>query len=376
MKDNSLHITVAAAPESQPGNPRIIDHDLRMVKASILYADKVKLCSLSTSLVNKLFIMSESPQTDAEKAEMLMAIIDFMKPMGLVIDDTTIKELLPIYINVHKIGRHVLPESERKRFDHFTEIINQFWEKVSDLGMNHALNIGLNEIKTATDQGILEIHQFEQFEDPHDYFYEVEKFLSSASTHPMLDEQTNNLVRLALKEGKIEIRKNPNLRSKQASLVANLFDRLPVFDIKMDELLDLRKELENPLIRFRAEIYNLTEEIESASWDEDFPYDVQGVYQSKIAPVLLEIEEKLQSSGLRDFWSRRIGEKSAILFGGGNVGYAIGAAISPFAGIFMALLTGLAFTESSFAEWREKRDEIQKNGLYFYYRMIKHSEQK
>ena len=72
--------------------------------------------------------------------------------------------------------------------------------------------------------------------------------------------------------------------------LANLFDRLPVFDIKMDELLDLRAELQRPLINFRAEMINLSRDIENASWDKDFSSDVQDVYQAKVEPTLLELE--------------------------------------------------------------------------------------
>ncbi len=74
----------------------------------------------------------------------------------------------------------------------------------------------------------------------------------------MLDEQTNELVRLALQEGKMSIGNTSARRGKQIGLVADLFNRLPIFDIKMDELLDIRDELHKPLVRFRAEMITLS----------------------------------------------------------------------------------------------------------------------
>lgn len=196
----------------------------------------------------------------------------------------------------------------------------------------------------------------------------LEEMLNSPTTHPMLDELISDLVKHGVREGKISVGGGITRRGKQVGLVADLFDRLPIFDVKMDELLDLRKELQNPLIRFRAEMVNLSNDIKSASWDEDFPADVQQVYQQKIAPALIEIEEKLQSTELKEFLTRRIVEKWE--FAAGSIGAAVlGASISPLAGIGAAMLATGIFIKSGQSELKEKIQEIERNGLYFYYKI-------
>ncbi len=80
----------------------------------------------------------------------------------------------------------------------------------------------------------------------------------------------------------------------------------------MDELLDIRNELHRPLIKFRAEMITLSKDIETASWDENFPSDVQDTFQAKVEPALLEIEDKLKSTEFREFWNRKIVDKHGI----------------------------------------------------------------
>ena len=51
MTDSSFHITVATAPIAGPMD---LVHDLRLVKAALLYGDRVTLCSPMASLAMDL----------------------------------------------------------------------------------------------------------------------------------------------------------------------------------------------------------------------------------------------------------------------------------------------------------------------------------
>ena len=109
-------------------------------------------------------------------------------------------------------------------------------------------------------------------------------------------------------------------------------------------------------------------DIETAAWDKDFPSDVREIYQAKVEPALLEIEEKLQSTVFKEFWTQRIVDKWGYI-GGSTVAVSLEAAISPLVGTGTALLASSIFIKAGQAGLREKINEIERNGLYFYYRV-------
>lgn len=373
MKEKNLHITIAAAPNVEFGNPRLLEHDLRLTKASILYADRVKLCSMTAWMATSFHLIGNLPMSVAQQFDILMSFAPAIASLNP--DSVNLIELQKMQ-SLLKRKPILLTKNERLKIARFKDMFPQTWEQLSASFNEILKNFGFDEIEIAANTGLLEIHPFQTSGDEaiHEYISAVENMLASSMTHPMLDEQTGNIVRLALQEGKMSIGNVGTKRSKQIGLVADLFDRLPIFEIGMDELLDIRNELQSPLVRFRAEMVKLSEDIETASWDNDFSADVQDVYQTKVEPALLEIEEKLESTAFKEFWSRRIVDKYGYLAGGYTGSYALGAAVSPFSGIAAAFLSTGIFIKAGQSELKEKINEIERNGLYFYYRMKKHLE--
>jgi hypothetical protein len=374
--EKPLHINIAAIPNTEYGNPKLLEHDLRLTKASILYADRVKLCSLTAWLATSFHLIGNLPMTVNQQFEILMSFAPAI--ISINPDSINLTELQKLQ-QLLKKNPILLTRKERLKISRFRDMFPEIWKNLGS-GFGETLSkFGFDEIELAANQGLLEIQPFSKItseEFPFEYLSIVEDLLSNSSTNPLLDEQTNDLVRLALKAGKISISNASTRRGKQIGLVADLFDHLPVFDIKMDELLDIRKELQNPLVRFRAEMVNLSIDIETASWDKDFPADVQNTYQAKIEPTLLEIEEKLKSTSFRDFWSRRFVDKYAYLAGTTAISYALGATVSPLIGIASAFVAAGIFTEAGFSELIEKRREIERNGIYFYYQVKNHISKK
>ena len=362
---SDLHITVAATPDNSDfRNPRIIDHDLRLLKASILYADRVKLCSIGAWMVTNVYLIGSKKFSQAEQLEFIISLLP-------TIDPEKSKTLLPQFEQLYSLFKRnplFLTKKQRRIKIGAAQIVQQGWKEFQERIAESTNNVGFGEIETLVNLGLLEIHSFSSTninigkEAVHEYFSAVKNILNNTSTHPMLDQETNELVRLASQEGKLFIRNSGTRKSKQIGLVANLFDRLPVFDIKMDELLDLREELHKPLVYFRSEMVKLSNDIESATWDKDFSSDVQETFQTKVEPALLEIEDKLKSTQFSEFWSRRIVDKYGYLAGTAGTSFAMGAAVAPWAGIGTALLAGIGtslasgavFTKAGLSELREK----------------------
>jgi hypothetical protein len=99
---------------------------------------------------------------------------------------------------------------------------------------------------------------------------------------------------------------------------------------------------------------------------------VQETFQTKIEPVLLEIEDQLKSTQFQEFWSRRIVDKVGYLATATAASCYMGATVAPLAGIATALMAAGVFTRAGLADLEEKKSAIEGNGLYFYYRIREH----
>jgi hypothetical protein len=92
----------------------------------------------------------------------------------------------------------------------------------------------------------------------------------SGHTYPLFDDSAGQLVNTAIKEGKLVPLNTSASRAKQVGLSSNLLNRLPSFyNASVDEIVDIRKELDKPLVHFRSAIIKFSKEIESSSWERD-----------------------------------------------------------------------------------------------------------
>ena len=91
-----------------------------------------------------------------------------------------------------------------------------------------------------------------------------------------------------------------------------MLQRLPLFDdATVHEVIDIRRELERPLVRFRSAVMTYAESIKSASWDEDFSVEAELVFRQHIEPAVLEIEDSVRSSSsLLSMATRKVADKT------------------------------------------------------------------
>jgi hypothetical protein len=97
-------------------------------------------------------------------------------------------------------------------------------------------------------------------------------------------------------------------------LAGHLLARLPSFEqASIDEIIDIRTELDNPLTRFRGAVIKFSDQIRSASWDQDFTSDAETVFHKEVKPSVLEIEEAIKSNRYLDSLLRKFVDKPLVL---------------------------------------------------------------
>ena len=63
----------------------------------------------------------------------------------------------------------------------------------------------------------------------------------------------------------------------------------------LSEIIDIRRELENPLKRFRKTMLDYSDRISCAPWEEAFNAETDRVFMRDIEPAVLELEEAVKS---------------------------------------------------------------------------------
>ena len=237
---------------------------------------------------------------------------------------------------------------------------------------------GTESLTRAMQSGLLELHTF-RASDTWDTQNMVTEFveiikdaLSNGATYPLFDDQTGNLVRTGLKGGQIQVSEAGIIRGKHSGLAAQLLERLPVFDqASVNEILDIRRELEQPLTRFRSALITFSDKIRIAAWDEDFSFEAEQVFQRDLEPTILDLEEAVRTNKYLTMLLRTVVDKP-LAFPSGS---AIGILMSQISALPDIVTQGLGvggasalLVHDAYKDWRKEQQKIEQNQLFFYYR--------
>jgi len=149
---------------------------------------------------------------------------------------------------------------------------------------------------------------------------------------------------------------DPQIRDiKFTRLMGNLLASIPcIGEAKVDEIIDIRKALARPLVKFRSAILDFSDEIASAPWDKDFEVECRQLYHQKVAPALSEIAQSLKDNSV---------SKNIFILAKNRVADLIGAIMSRDAVRAIGILSELILEGIS----PNKRTLAAENSFYFLY---------
>ena len=250
--------------------------------------------------------------------------------------------------------------------------------------------VGGQEIIAAMESNLLDIHSFD-VSSPNDvtvafqelpeivrqFSHEVEQVLSNASTYPLFDNYSGEIAQEFVQSDTAHFPESARSRGSHAALMATLLQRLPVLErASIDEILDIRKELSAPLVRFRSGMMQFSEKITSAPWEADFLHKAREIILRDIEPAVLELDEEIRSNKYLKILTRKVLDRPLALAGGSALALGVSKLadipqlLGYSAGLGTAVASG-ALAYDAFHEWRERYAELEKNQLFFYYKAVK-----
>ena len=316
-----FHITIVPYPPTP--KELNINKEINLIKTAILYGDKVLLISIIPILFNLFLNLVEQFYKDEE-----------------------IKQKIIDNVELDELSKSLLSTIEGK-----AELKSKL-EEVKP-------KIGINKLELAIKSGILDVYTFGKSKIPEE-------------TYPLLDEGILNLVKAERKDEKLNISDIDSEKIKQIGFVLDIFQRLPNFEnATIDDILDIRKTLGKPLIRFRSAIIDMSDCIRYKPWDEGFYYDIEKLFYQRIEPAVLEIEEECKSNKYLTKLLNIVAKRPWEIPAGGIGGAIISklAEVSNISATAIGMIVGTgAVAYRSLNEWREKTKEIEMNQMFFYYK--------
>lgn len=365
---NDLHITIVTSPSGGTS----LAHDLNLVKAAILYADHATIYSATTSMI--LTMLTVGLQSPEQRADFVAQMLD------VVATDEAQKKALRVLLHNYQVFRkkkRLRPDQVRV-VEETGKLLDNAWTEMAKKIEDIAINAGAEGIIKAVQSGRVDIGYIDvsQSDLAGDFTRVIGQAITDTKTYPLFDEFISDLASAGIREGLIEVSKAAASRSRHVGLAANLFDRIPLFDAAtVDEVLDIRRELDKPLVRFRSGLVKFSGSIESTPWDKDFLVEAQSLFLSEVQPALTEIEEQIQANSYLTELLTKLASEPLVI----PTGSALALLISQLSNLPTAVsqaigvgLSGVKIAYDAYDAWKEEQKKIEQNCLFFYYKTRKH----
>src|SRR5919112_116154 len=190
-----LHITIGTSPDSIDGSGAYrlsLETELKMVKAALLYADRAKLCSMTSSALLDGLSFREFPTHKK---------VDFVEAMAMrmegYFDMSSISNVVGQY---RQAWRKRYSKDGRAKLKLLETHLEKVWPIVEVQTAEMVRKAGGNGILQAKESGLLEIHMpgdallkmFSQGAEHDEWMMEyvgvIANSVSDASTYPLFDE--------------------------------------------------------------------------------------------------------------------------------------------------------------------------------------------
>ncbi len=371
--NRNFNFTIAICP-----NNINLDREMEYIKSALLYADTVSLISPMAYIFYQL---TDEKNQNNERAA--LQLIYKVLPFCQIVNPRLCQQYEPVLKEFEKIvlGKQYrsIPMVLKLKIK---KTLNEFAVSINDILMQRIGNSVCEDITLLVKQKKIILHKFEHsLADANGCVLEFFQKLKSSISHsyPLFDQESNDLMGAAIQSGIIDMSKIDKYKATHAGIADKILTRLPSFEYaSIDEILDIRKELENSLIRFRSKMLQYTDNIQSLPWDKNFESECYLLYDKEIAPTILEIDELtrdnnfIKNLGIKTFTDETIMQNICGLV----ISVAAAGAIASFSDIIATdiavLTTGEAWASSkiasTFNDYIKNSKDITRKDLYFYYK--------
>ena len=355
-----------------------IDQELLYVKSALLYADNILLISPLAYMYTQLSL-NKPMANETDIIRIIKACIPMVEENSPNSAPKMKKAIEDFSALFHSKRYRSVPMVQKIEIRH---ALSEIAKQIDELLINMIGERQASELNTLIASKRLTLQKFEHNLMDVDgaveeYFHHLKTTIKNS--YPLFDKESNDLMVAALKSHIISLSESDKKKITHAGMSDNLIQRLPSFETAgVDEILDIRKELNPSLARYRAEMLSYSEEIQIMPWDDNFEYACTELYYKKIVPAITEIDELTKENTFiknLGFSALTSGDVLRTL-GGLVISIAAGGVIGAYNDVVSTdtavLASGGAWAVSkvaaAFRENREKKREIQKKELYFYYK--------
>jgi len=360
--ENEITINIVTYPKSN------LENDLNIIKSAFLYGDKVNLYSLTASMIMSLEIVK-----DLSFDEKIYLASELMEVYSGGLDNSS-KKLMDMYFKLK--SKKYKNKSELQHYITLQKIIGELITKMTSISKDK----GGDELAKLIQKGMvnlkifgLSIFEDESFNDrfSEEYLGFLKELLSSGNNYPLFDDGINSIVRAAINEGIIEASSRNILTGKKSGLSSGIILNLPNFErATADEIFDIKKEFQKPLLNYRAAIIKITNSIKSEQWSEDFIYEIEDIINAEVKPAINEIEEKIRDNNYLKRIAIGLFKDSSKVDIISIIGLGI-SAITPLIDISKAPLYSLGgigiHMINQFIKYRDTLKDIRSNSFYYIY---------
>lgn len=381
------HIAIATWPNENSLKPGP-SHEAELVKAAVLYADSVELLSPTHQMVRSLGEFAEGP---AQNLFHLMDSLDDHTLEALGLDNPAatrgvLGPLAKLDPQALRALSQVAPDGAvlAEFADKIAEFRSHIDGSMKDLrttveGMRQ--DSGVAEVDIAVRRGVVRINDRLPLDATSDDQFralraEIDRYLRDPQTLVVLDNQMASLTSALINDGLLKPASRAIANAGEAAVGTGLIARLPAFPAApIDELLDLRADLSDPLVRYRRAASELRGRLLGGPFDADIEGEIDSIWRTQVAPELLTIREAMADHGLVQEMLRLVGTSPkqfaggvfssglAVYFGAvGSVEQAVGAGLA-------ALAVGGPPVVKRALERSERLTPVKQNDLFYLYEL-------